>query len=310
MKTDAADARRVARDSGGRVQQPTTRRHRPRAAAPGGARNRPGVAYIEPTGPVDRRRRGRDTRRPGHRPARPPLDAATTPPAAGSPLRHRHRILAERTDLGGRVQVSYTAINDMPGTGGCNGHGTHVAGTVGGATRSVADEVTRDGAVCSTAGQRLDLGVIAGVDWAPPHGAGPPRCQHEPGRRGVLARPGGNTPPDGAPYPWRRRTQRRNGPHTSAARGHRGQTSTERRRPNGSARSSGRTPRRPNRPPTPPGPEAPRTRRRAPLPGSRARGRPARSRAPQRQGRGRRVPPARPPRAPRRGPRPACWPTG
>ena len=43
-------------------------------------------------------------------------------------------ILASHTDFGGRVLSGYTAINDGRGSSDCNGHGTHVAGTIGGAT--------------------------------------------------------------------------------------------------------------------------------------------------------------------------------
>ncbi len=42
----------------------------------------------------------------------------------------------------GRASSGYTAINDGNGTNDCNGHGTHVAGTVGGSTYGVAQNVT------------------------------------------------------------------------------------------------------------------------------------------------------------------------
>jgi subtilisin family serine protease len=60
----------------------------------------------------------------------------------------------------------YTAINDGRGSDDCNGHGTHVAGTVGGTTYGVA-KGTRLVAVrvldCNGSG--TNSGVIAGVDW-------------------------------------------------------------------------------------------------------------------------------------------------
>ena len=44
-------------------------------------------------------------------------------------------------EFGGRVTNGYTAITDGNGTNDCNGHGTHVAGTVGGAIYGVAKSV-------------------------------------------------------------------------------------------------------------------------------------------------------------------------
>lgn len=75
-------------------------------------------------------------------------------------------IRPDHVDFGGRVVAGYTAINDGVGTNDCDGHGTHVAGTVGGATWGVAKSVTLVPVrVLDCAGSGSWAGVIAGVDW-------------------------------------------------------------------------------------------------------------------------------------------------
>jgi serine protease len=76
-------------------------------------------------------------------------------------------IRSTHTDFGGRVSsVGFTAITDGNGTNDCNGHGTHVAGTVGGATYGVAKGVTLHAVrVLGCTGSGSTSGVIAGVDW-------------------------------------------------------------------------------------------------------------------------------------------------
>lgn len=70
------------------------------------------------------------------------------------------------TDFGGRAVHGYTAISDGRGSDDCNGHGTHVAGTVGGATWGVAKAVTLVAVrVLDCNGSGTNSGVIAGVDW-------------------------------------------------------------------------------------------------------------------------------------------------
>ena len=81
-------------------------------------------------------------------------------------------IRATHTEFGGRVAVGsgFTAINDGQGTNDCGGHGTHVAGTVGGATYGVAKDVTLIPVrVLNCSGLGPISGVIAGVDYVTSH---------------------------------------------------------------------------------------------------------------------------------------------
>jgi subtilisin family serine protease len=75
-------------------------------------------------------------------------------------------IMTSHPDFGGRASGDFSAISDGYGANDCNGHGTHVAGTVGGATWGVAKGV-RLHAVrvldCGASGSVT--GIIAGLDW-------------------------------------------------------------------------------------------------------------------------------------------------
>lgn len=69
-------------------------------------------------------------------------------------------------EFGGRAYHGYSAINDGRGSDDCNGHGTHVAGTIGGATYGVAKNVRIYAVrVLDCNGSGTNSGVIAGVDW-------------------------------------------------------------------------------------------------------------------------------------------------
>ena len=69
-------------------------------------------------------------------------------------------------DFGGRVISGFTAISDGRGSNDCNGHGTHVAGTVAGATWGVAKSaVIVPIRVLGCNGSGTNAGVIAGMDW-------------------------------------------------------------------------------------------------------------------------------------------------
>lgn len=75
-------------------------------------------------------------------------------------------ILATHDEFAGRMGNDFTAVNDGHGTNDCNGHGTHVAGTVGGTTWGVAKRVTLHAVrVLDCDGVGSWSGVIAGVDW-------------------------------------------------------------------------------------------------------------------------------------------------
>ena len=85
-------------------------------------------------------------------------------------------ILTTHNEFGGRaIHGTDTVDNDGNATD-CNGHGTHVAGTVGGATYGVAKGVTLVAVrVLNCSGSGTNAGVIAGIDWVTgDHAAGAP----------------------------------------------------------------------------------------------------------------------------------------
>ncbi len=83
-------------------------------------------------------------------------------------------ILFTHADFQGRAETGYDAV-DGGTADDCNGHGTHVAGTVGGATYGVAKGTTLVAVrVLDCAGSGSWSGVIAGIDWVTSnHTAGP-----------------------------------------------------------------------------------------------------------------------------------------
>ncbi|HEX6368133.1 MAG TPA: S8 family peptidase [Longimicrobium sp.] len=75
-------------------------------------------------------------------------------------------ILTSHTQFTGRIGNGYDAVTSGGGAVDCNGHGTHVAGTVGGTTYGVAKGVTLHPVrVLNCSGSGTNAGVIAGMDW-------------------------------------------------------------------------------------------------------------------------------------------------
>lgn len=75
-------------------------------------------------------------------------------------------IRATHNEFTGRIGNGFTAVNDGNGTNDCDGHGTHVAGTVGGNTYGVAKGVTLHPVrVLDCSGSGTWAGVISGINW-------------------------------------------------------------------------------------------------------------------------------------------------
>ncbi len=98
-----------------------------------------------------------------------PLNAAYGAPSAASSTRVYvidTGVLGNHSDFGGRVVNGFDALASGNGWNDCNGHGTHVAGTVGGSTYGIAKLTTIVPVrVLDCAGSGTLSGVIAGLDW-------------------------------------------------------------------------------------------------------------------------------------------------
>lgn len=75
-------------------------------------------------------------------------------------------VLASHSQFGGRVSGGASYINDGRGTSDCNGHGTHVAGTVAGSVHGVAKGARIVPVrVFGCTGGSSNSTIIAGIDW-------------------------------------------------------------------------------------------------------------------------------------------------
>jgi aqualysin 1 len=98
-----------------------------------------------------------------------PLDSSYTYNVTGSGV-HAYivdtGIRLSHAEFSGRIGNGYDAVTSGGSGDDCNGHGTHVAGTVGGTTYGVAKGVTLHAVrVLGCNGSGSNSGVIAGVDW-------------------------------------------------------------------------------------------------------------------------------------------------
>ena len=83
-------------------------------------------------------------------------------------------IAYDHVDFGGRAVPGFDAFSDGRNGEDCDGHGTHVAGTIGGSQWGVAKEVDLVSIrVLDCRGSGTLSGVIAGVDWATANASGP-----------------------------------------------------------------------------------------------------------------------------------------
>ena len=77
-------------------------------------------------------------------------------------------IQANHPDFGSRAHNGFDALGENGAD--CNGHGTHVAGTVGGSTYGVAKHVKLVGVrVLGCGGSGTSANVVAGVNWVAAH---------------------------------------------------------------------------------------------------------------------------------------------
>ena len=83
-------------------------------------------------------------------------------------------IRTTHVDFGGRARSGYDFVDNDTDATDCHGHGTHVAGTVGGAQFGVAKNVDLVAVrVLDCGGVGSYTGIIAGINWVITHKTGP-----------------------------------------------------------------------------------------------------------------------------------------
>ncbi|GLY24756.1 S8 family peptidase [Micromonospora sp. NBRC 101691] len=111
-----------------------------------------------------------------------PLNASYTYASTGAGVKAYIVDTGIRTthnDFGGQAIDGYDAIDNALPAADCNGHGTHVAGTVGGTSYGVAKDVTLVAVrVLNCQGSGTWAQVIAGINWV--------TSDHQPGQPAVA----------------------------------------------------------------------------------------------------------------------------
>ncbi|GAA3841641.1 serine protease [Saccharothrix violaceirubra] len=99
----------------------------------------------------------------------PPLDGSYTYPNGGEGVTAYvidTGIQVDHADFGGRAAHGYDMVDDDNDATDCDGHGTHVAGTLGGKEYGVAKKVHLVAVrVLDCEGEGTLAGVMAGIDW-------------------------------------------------------------------------------------------------------------------------------------------------
>ena len=132
-------------------------------------RHIPGVAFVEKDGPVSivTTQLGATWGLDRVSKRALPLDSTYTYGATGAGV-HAYiidtGIRTTHSEFEGRASFDYDTVDSAYVD--CNGHGTHVSGTIGGATYGVAKAVQLHGVrVLNCGGSGSYAGVIAGIDW-------------------------------------------------------------------------------------------------------------------------------------------------